>query len=392
MARYGKAAQKSVKRAVSKYKRRKLHSGKARRVVRSRAQAIAIGLSMARKKGAKVPPPRVGAAKGFVYMNAIIAIIIALVLGGGVSVAANTSLPGDVLHPIKVQVNERVRVGLSVSAEAKAGTNGEIAVERLNEAERLAVDGRLDGQTRAQVETNFSDHAGRVQALIDDLEDADVRAAADIASNLETSLKAHEQVLAQLEADIDSQSEAAETAALRGRVGEEARAFERIRVDLEGRLKAQADVRAAAEGRIGAATNKIAEVRRYIAGVRARLSAEATARGEARLSAADTLLVEARARLAAGANGEAFQLASQAHRTAQDAQIMAASQLRLRIELRVGSGAATGTGPRANVNVNTNDNENDNENENENENENVNVNANANANANLNLNVNVNLP
>jgi hypothetical protein len=55
MARYGRSAQKSVKRAVSKYKRGALHSGKARRRVKSRKQAIAIGLSQARKKGAKVP-------------------------------------------------------------------------------------------------------------------------------------------------------------------------------------------------------------------------------------------------------------------------------------------------------------------------------------------------
>jgi uncharacterized protein DUF6496 len=55
MARYGKKAQSSVKRAVSKEKKGKLHSGKAKKIVKSRKQAIAIGLSEARKKGAKVP-------------------------------------------------------------------------------------------------------------------------------------------------------------------------------------------------------------------------------------------------------------------------------------------------------------------------------------------------
>lgn len=55
MAKYGKTAQKEVKKAVSKQKRGKLHSGKSRKVVKSRQQAIAIGLSKARKKGGKVP-------------------------------------------------------------------------------------------------------------------------------------------------------------------------------------------------------------------------------------------------------------------------------------------------------------------------------------------------
>jgi hypothetical protein len=55
MAKYGKKAQSAVKKAVSKQKRGKLHSGKAKKKVESKKQAIAIGLSKARKKGAKVP-------------------------------------------------------------------------------------------------------------------------------------------------------------------------------------------------------------------------------------------------------------------------------------------------------------------------------------------------
>jgi hypothetical protein len=57
MARYGKAAQKSVKSAMHRRKHGTLRSGprgKGGRV-KSRKQAIAIGLSEARKKGAKIP-------------------------------------------------------------------------------------------------------------------------------------------------------------------------------------------------------------------------------------------------------------------------------------------------------------------------------------------------
>jgi len=57
MAKYGKAAQKSVKSAVHREKAGTLRSGKGGKggKVKSRKQAIAIGLSEARKKGAKVP-------------------------------------------------------------------------------------------------------------------------------------------------------------------------------------------------------------------------------------------------------------------------------------------------------------------------------------------------
>jgi uncharacterized protein DUF6496 len=57
MAKYGKAASERVSKALHREKRAKLRSGKNGRggVVTSRKQAIAIGLSEARKKGAKVP-------------------------------------------------------------------------------------------------------------------------------------------------------------------------------------------------------------------------------------------------------------------------------------------------------------------------------------------------
>jgi hypothetical protein len=54
MAKYGKASRKRLKSAMHRKKRGTLKSGSGRKV-KSRKQAIAIGLSEARKKGAKVP-------------------------------------------------------------------------------------------------------------------------------------------------------------------------------------------------------------------------------------------------------------------------------------------------------------------------------------------------
>jgi hypothetical protein len=56
--RYGKAAGKSVKRAMHKRTAGTLKCGRSGRTVKSREQAIAIGLSEAREKGAKVPRKR----------------------------------------------------------------------------------------------------------------------------------------------------------------------------------------------------------------------------------------------------------------------------------------------------------------------------------------------
>jgi hypothetical protein len=61
--RYPKAASKKVAAAMHERKRGKLRSGKSGKKVTSRKQAVAIGLSQARRSGAKVPRKRAGGRK-----------------------------------------------------------------------------------------------------------------------------------------------------------------------------------------------------------------------------------------------------------------------------------------------------------------------------------------
>lgn len=58
MAKYGKAAGKKVEKVMREFKKGKLKSGRSGAKVKSRKQAIAIGLSEARKRGARVPRKR----------------------------------------------------------------------------------------------------------------------------------------------------------------------------------------------------------------------------------------------------------------------------------------------------------------------------------------------
>ena len=63
MARYGKTSHRTVKSALHRRKRGTLRSGKSGKKVTSRKQAIAIGLSEARRKGGKVPPRKKRSSK-----------------------------------------------------------------------------------------------------------------------------------------------------------------------------------------------------------------------------------------------------------------------------------------------------------------------------------------
>ena len=63
MARYGKKASEKVEKAMHERKRGILKSGRSGKKVKSRKQAIAIGLSQARKAGAKVPRKKRSSSK-----------------------------------------------------------------------------------------------------------------------------------------------------------------------------------------------------------------------------------------------------------------------------------------------------------------------------------------
>jgi hypothetical protein len=64
MAKYGKKASTKVRRAMKERKRGTLRSGRSGKRVTSRKQAIAIGLSEARRSGAKVPRRRSSRKRG----------------------------------------------------------------------------------------------------------------------------------------------------------------------------------------------------------------------------------------------------------------------------------------------------------------------------------------
>jgi hypothetical protein len=63
MAAKRKTANRKVKRAMHEMKRGELRSGRSGKVVRSRKQAIAIGLSEARKSGARIPKKKTARKK-----------------------------------------------------------------------------------------------------------------------------------------------------------------------------------------------------------------------------------------------------------------------------------------------------------------------------------------
>jgi hypothetical protein len=125
-------------------------------------------------------------------------VLMILVLGGTTTYAAQGSLPGGVLYPVKIYVNEQVQGALAVSEEAKVSYHTAVAQERLKEAEVLASQGKLDGQTATLLEANFNDHVAKADTIAADLEQSDTATGVEAQIRLDSSLAAHSAILAHI--------------------------------------------------------------------------------------------------------------------------------------------------------------------------------------------------
>ncbi len=134
----------------------------------------------------------------------IIALIVAL--SGGTSVAAVNSLPGDVLYPVKVSVNEPIAGLFTVSQEAKTVRQEKLAERRLQEVEELVAKGVFDEEKRSEIETRLSDHINKfstnVSVLASDKDKA--ISSSELTARLEAALIAHQDVLGKVTIKIDT--------------------------------------------------------------------------------------------------------------------------------------------------------------------------------------------
>ncbi len=85
-----------------------------------------------------------------------IVLFILLSLGAGTSVAAQGSLPGDVLYPIKIHLNENIEGFATISSKGDAEVALKQAIRRLEEAESLEARGSLSEERALEIRGNFS--------------------------------------------------------------------------------------------------------------------------------------------------------------------------------------------------------------------------------------------
>src|SRR3990167_3004686 len=146
---------------------------------------------------APVPGPLSGVSAFFMrHSMPAFAAVFVLIIGGGTAAAAEGALPGDVLYPIKVHVNEEMRATLTVSQKAKPDWQVVRAERRLEEAATLALSGKLDDATRAELDTNLDAHVKLASENKQKLEDEnDASGASEVRTNINAVLIARENIL-----------------------------------------------------------------------------------------------------------------------------------------------------------------------------------------------------
>ncbi len=268
-------------------------------------------------------------------------IILALLLGGGTSIAAEHSMPGEVLYPVKVFVNEGVRGSFAFSDEANARVEAWRAQRRLAEAEMLSVSGKLNADTQATVDSKLDEEVSAFSKDVADMtahEKAD--AAAETSSDFEAALSAHERILAELAAR-GTADERSNALTVLNRVRDSLQAIAQARADAELKLSAEtgASVQSGAEGKLNAAENKIAEVKKFIEHIS--LSAQAQSDAQAKLALAENAIVSGKTSLNAKNYGVAFADFQQAIRLAQEAQVSAQTEHSLNLDIKLGTTSDT---------------------------------------------------
>lgn len=276
-------------------------------------------------------------------MMAAIALILTLVCGG-TAYAAEGSLPGDTLYPVKVSVNENVRTALALSTEDKADWEARLTERRLEEAAKLAARGELKGDIEARLAQSFEDQAEKVKTRIARLEaEGETDAAATLSSRLETNLQVHEQILANLalrldaraDQDVSTTSTPEQPFLQKVRLRAKDAMKERTEFDEHVSTTLRAEVKTAAENRVREADNKIQEVRRFLSERAEKLGAEATVKAGAKLDEAVKVQDEAQTALKEEHYGEAFALAGKAARMAQEAKLLINVKVDFNVDLDI---------------------------------------------------------
>lgn len=249
------------------------------------------------------------------YLMTIV-LLLALLAGGGTSLAAEQALPGDALYPVKVDIMEPLRATVAFSSAAKAKWEARVAERRLEEGEVLLANAGLSQDTKAAIEQRFLAASAKAKANIATVRERDAAAAAFIESDFETSLKTHRFIIERLDDDTSRE----ESSSLRAIIDLQ---FSSGSSMDPGATSTAAKKRA--ENRGATAQRTLDDAFRFIAKNAAAFTATTSSTIASHLEAAQRAMASGTAAFSTGEYGAAFTFFADAHEAAQNAKATAAA-------------------------------------------------------------------
>jgi hypothetical protein len=261
--------------------------------------------------------------------------VIVLVVGGGVSYAAEGALPGQVLYKVKVYINEPVMGRLAVTQRSRIDHEQRLAERRLEEAEGLAIQGKLNSTINQEIEIAFEQHANNVAKELAAMRDAsDSSAALDESSQFESTLSAHKHILSEASTK-NGATEAQVLPSLVAKIDANAKITAQVRVEAESRLRAKSDKEAAASAKTAQteAIQVLEEVRIYISGNPKLLDKEAEDTLTMHMKAADTLVADGKKAMSKELYKEALLSFQKAERIGEEAKLFLRARKALKVQI-----------------------------------------------------------
>ncbi len=143
----------------------------------------------------------------------VTALLLASVIGGAASIAAQSALPGDTLWSFKTGINERMQSALVPDGKVQANFDIGIIETRIQESKKISGDAERVAVVKSAMEKNIAMHANSALRQITKLQNSgNYISAADAASRLQAALAKNTPEVLNLRSMLDTASRLSEEA------------------------------------------------------------------------------------------------------------------------------------------------------------------------------------
>ena len=136
-----------------------------------------------------------------------LALLLLLLVGGGTTgIVAEKSLPGDVLYPVKIHINENFESAVAFTAKSDAEVSVKHAAKRLAEAQKLKEKGELSSEQSIELANSFKNEVKIINENVEKVRSkGDSESADKIDSDFEKDIKEYSEIVGILGVDDEDE-------------------------------------------------------------------------------------------------------------------------------------------------------------------------------------------